>query len=237
MFHRKMVKIVTLLGLLCASCCLSAETFRFDNNDKVTITLSRDFDNKLVIKGDKITDVLTPGNTFEKNKEKQTDGSVFLKPLYQVALPVYITTLGGRHVSLRIKGKDGPAKTVTLLPNSPSLSAKHFEKSSVYTHLLEQIIWHLYRGEVPQGYANIPMKSDWQAGPAKLQWRLDNVYRGSEIAAYRYTAKNTLNKPLEIFERNFYVRGVRAVGIRPLVGHRLLPGKSTTVIIISGAPE
>lgn len=228
-----LISVFLLLGIQ----SVFSKSYRFDNNTQLQVNLSRAFNTLITVKDDKITDVTYPENTFSRNETKLSDGSIYLKPLYPIPIPVYLTTQGGRRVSLLIVPTDGPSEPVLLVPNAPTENVTHWETSQPYTALLETLIESIYKNDLPKSYAHIPVEGTWQKGAENTALKLTDIARGNKLSAYEYLLKNTTKNPIVLSPRYFYHAGVRAVSIANLVSHTLMPGKTTTLILIEGEPS
>ncbi|MDF1756931.1 MAG: type-F conjugative transfer system secretin TraK [Legionellaceae bacterium] len=113
----KLIYVFCLMLVAAASQALTIQPFH-DNTD-MAITLSKSNYNRLVVRGDKITQAHFPENYMAiKNEE---DGSLYVTLNNQKPFTLFLTTKAGHHFSTTIDVEDSLGKTIEFVPIVPSI--------------------------------------------------------------------------------------------------------------------
>src|SRR3990167_4719347 len=110
-------------GLLISSIVLAGTippVIQFEEGEQFNISLSHINFNRVFVEGEKITKLRYPMGTFvvdksEFNNPDGSDGSVYLKPVFDAPITVFFATDKGHHFSFTIKSNESAGKTLQLL--------------------------------------------------------------------------------------------------------------------------
>ena len=110
------MKMHSIIGAL--SICVSVSSYaltstHFKENADLPITLSDSNYNRLVVKGDKITQVHFPEGMMAVSNE--SDGGVYVMVAHPEPFTMFVTTELGRHFSLTVNTEAGLGKTVEFV--------------------------------------------------------------------------------------------------------------------------
>jgi conjugal transfer pilus assembly protein TraK len=126
-----MVNRLVCLSLLCLSTNLCAQSLPFRDNSDVNLVISDKNYNRLVVRGDKITQAHFPEGAlafeFKKNKadedneqDGEPDGSMYVMAANPEPFTLFITTQSGHHFSATVSSESGLGKTIEFIPQMPA---------------------------------------------------------------------------------------------------------------------
>lgn len=199
----KLVHLLLLSTMLSTSLYAgnSASTFKFEEGERFTLTLSSLNFNRIDVEGERITKVSFPENSFivEQSQEAQDDldGAVVLKPLALIPLTVYFTTNLNHHFSVTISPSDDLGKTINFV--SKKLKgfdyAQAKEKSQYQT---SDLMTALMEGIAPNGYQEVAIKPSTFTLHKHLKVTLTKQYQGPGTSGYVYRIENQSKSAMEL---------------------------------------
>lgn len=176
-------------------------TFKFEEGERFTLSLSSLNFNRIDVEGERITTVSFPEASFiiDRNKENQDDldGEVVLKPLAHIPLTVYFTTNLNHHFSATITPEDNLGKTIKFvskkLKGFDYVQAK--EKSQYQT---SDLMTSLMEGTQPSGYQEVAIKPSSFQLHKYLKVTLVKQYHGGDSSGYVYLVENQSKNRMEL---------------------------------------
>lgn len=215
----RMHSLMGFLGLSMAFSCMAAMSTHFKENADLAVTLSSNNYNRLVVKGDKITQVHFPEGMMAVSNE--SDGGLYVMVAQNTPFTVFVTTELGRHFSMTVNTEESLGKTVEFVADgnpSPQMTsatkvlAKIPEPSflpSNVTELMTGMLQNKVGGDyqsknyfnrairLGQGMTLFPKKS-YQG--AVLTGEVTEIYNGSK-------------SPIDLNESLFNGAGVKAISL------------------------
>ncbi len=203
-----------------------AETVRFQNGDTVTLRLSNQNANRLLLPRDTIAGVVCPPFRCHATLPTQdTSHSVYLTIPITVTQPftVHVSTLAHRYFSAWVSPKKIPGVTVLLEPTSPGWTKKTVHHNSEpWVGQVSDLIGDILRQQPPDDYAVVTFPKAKRAPlTPQLTAKKTLAYRGEFFTVTRYTLSNQTKQFVTLKEPEFYRAGVVAVAL----SHQLLPPK------------
>ena len=202
---------------------IPAETYRFANDQTVGVKLSVNDQNRIIIKNDKITDVICAraGYCIQSVDPKDGDLLLGLGASTQLNHPftVLIKTEEGRSFSMLVMPVNTISKTIIFTPETgSSREAKDLEANTPYQAMLAKIITSMinypHTKKALDGYseADVPQqdideskleKGDYVVYPVR-------VFKGDAFVGITSMIKNVSKKNLILNPKEFYHHGVIA---------------------------
>ena len=124
-----------LFNFMLLACCFFGSVFagtppviiHFNNGELFSVSLSKFNYNRIDVAGEKITHVrYTAGNFLvdQSDLNNPDDGAVYIKPLTDIAMTVFITTQAKHHFSMSVTPNQGIGKTMHFIFNYPKRPVK-----------------------------------------------------------------------------------------------------------------
>ncbi|KTD47441.1 putative conjugative transfer protein TraK [Legionella quinlivanii] len=168
-------------------------TFKFEEGEQFTLSLSSLNFNRIDVEGERIVKVSFPEHAFivEQNKENDDDldGAVVLKPLAHIPLTVYFTTDRNHHFSATISPIEDLGKTIRFVSKKmrgfdfvDMKEKRQYQSSDLMTALME--------GTMPLGYQEVPVKPTTFYLHKHLKVTLVKQYQGEDSSGYVYRIEN-----------------------------------------------
>lgn len=217
----------------------------FSNNETLTVKLSSVDINRLVVRDDKITNVVCPSGFCTLPMGQGAAGSAI--PLDKsgaalIALNVeepftfYVSTLKGKNFGVFVTPLRIPAVTTEFVSSERDTSAAFtFEASSPYQEMLVEVMKSMMRFQdtqtVPEGFVYTKIEEK-KRKPAELDVIPRHVFSGHLFSGLIYEVKNNAPSDIKLNNTRFYVNGLRALSLDKKV---LRAGESTLMYqIVSG---
>lgn len=109
----RMHSVITALSLCVSVSSFALTSTHFKENADLAVTLSDSNYNRLVVKGDKITNVHFPEGMMAVSNE--SDGGIYVMVAHPEPFTMFVTTELGRHFSLTVNTEQGLGKTVEFV--------------------------------------------------------------------------------------------------------------------------
>jgi|GEM_PF-430555 len=193
-----------------------AQEISFGNNAQVNAAFSQVNPNRIIVEGEKITDVSGTGGAF--NSEKQSDGGVLISlvPGLTQTFTVYIVTDKQSALSIQVVPKNIPGKTLSFVPQSAPMKVKpdlkSWEEGQSYEKTLVDISKSIVNGIIPQDFSEFPVSRAQAYNPVvPVSLKADKHFIGPHMRIVRYIMTNPSYLTQDLSEKQFYVPGVRAV--------------------------
>lgn len=212
-----MVKFVLscfLIGMSGFSSALTTQSFR-DNTD-VTVALSDSNYNRLVVRGDKITQAHFPeGLLGVKNEE---DGSLYVMLASDKPFTLFLTTESGHHFSATVTSEQALGKTIEFIPQTPAtvrptLKPSIAQQEPPYASAIGSLMTNMINHNKPVGFE---VKNHY-GRVIRLQQHLmltpKRTYQGLELSGEVLELYNGGKLPLDLQESWFADNRVKAVSL------------------------
>lgn len=202
-----------LATLSCGTYAVTSQTFH--ENADLTVSLSNNNYNRLVVKNDKIIKAHFPEGTMIVKGEE--DGSLYVMAVRNEPFTLFLTTEGGHHLSATVNSENALGKTIEFVPQQAATPVKKSflpmtvqapdatNISDLMTNMMSQkelsgfSIRHHYGRAIrlQQGLVLLP----------KL------TYLGAGISGEVFELYNGSSKPIDLVESWFAERDVKAVAL------------------------
>ncbi|KKY80342.1 conjugal transfer protein TraK [Enterobacter cloacae] len=186
----------------------------FENDAAFNVTLSNNSPNKVVIAGELITSISGPSGAYDQSTT--ADGALILSPLVGQNFTMFIQTDHGSSLSLNVRPQPGNGRTLRFTPMSPPLrnndDAKAWEEGQTYEKTLVALSRSVVNGKVPDDYQEYPVSRMTAYTPATgVQLTPERQFVGNHLRIVRFRMTNPGNITQNLRERDFWLKGVRAV--------------------------
>lgn len=186
----------------------------FENDAAFNVTLSNNSPNKVVIAGELITSISGPSGAYDQSTT--ADGALILSPLVGQNFTMFIQTDHGSSLSLNVRPQPGNGRTLRFTPMSPPLrnndDAKAWEEGQTYEKTLVALSRSVVNGQVPDDYQEYPVSRMAAYTPATgVKLTPERQFVGNHLRIVRFRMTNPGNITQNLRERDFWLKGVRAV--------------------------
>lgn len=219
-----MYKSTCLLVLTLTLPCIAMEQHSVKSYRLTKAAISKDSLNHIVIKDDKILDVIGLTGQYELKTNKQR-GDIYLKPtaLQQTPFTVFLTTEAGASYPLLLKPVERQAQTLVLKP----IKSKSTRKGQPgETQLLDFIQTLVKRYPIRHRFGVVTKENPFFRVMPELKVQLVATYKANNLIGRVYQIKNKAKYKLNLTGVDFYAKGVRAVALGQ---SSLLAGQTTTL--------
>lgn len=198
----------------------------FENDASFTVVLSNTNPNKVIVDGELITRISGPAGAYDSNTTATDDGALIFSPLTAQNFTVFLETAKGASLSINVQPKPVTGRTVRFTPISPPTrkndDAKAWEEGQTYEKTLVALSRSILKGDAPEDYTEYPVSRMTAYSPdVPVQLTAERQYVGSHLRVVRYRLKNPGYITMNLRERDFYKKNVRAV---MLTTHELYAG-------------
>jgi len=211
--------------ILCSSMSHALTTQTFQENGDVSIHLSDSNANRLVVKGDKITQVHFPEGAL--GVQNESDGSLYVTLLVDKSFTLFVSTEGGRHFSATINPEDALGQTVQFVPQGPVVAVKKPVVASPY-HAFEvrELMQEMVAHKTPEGYVKQKRSGKITRYQNGLKVTPELSYVGDSLNGEVFTIYHGGRAPITLSESWFSSQGTAAVN---LTSKTLMPGEHATI--------
>ncbi|USQ15572.1 type-F conjugative transfer system secretin TraK (plasmid) [Legionella lytica] len=207
------------------------------NNGEISLSLSANNYNRILIKDDEIWDFAFPPGALGIQQDKG-DHSVYVLPV-RAPVTLFITTKLGRHYSLTVNTEDSLGKTIELIPKEPvPVLAKESpvkKPEKVLEEEVPQAITSLLSHmEQHKPFTDVAVKRHfgrverWNRG---LTLQINETWEGKELLGEAITLRNGGKHPLQLAQDWFVKDGTLAVKFSKST---IAPGETATLYRIQG---
>src|SRR5262249_3755778 len=132
---------------------------QFEEGEQFNLSLSHINFNRVFVEGEKITKLRYPMGTFvvdksELNVSSGSDGSVYLKPVFDAPITVFFSTDKGHHFSITIKSDESSGKTLRLLVKNQT-QLKYVKRDTPNISEKDAAIAAMKKGLIPQNFKSV----------------------------------------------------------------------------------
>ena len=147
--------IITGLLACSASLVFAGITIPVEENKEITMSLSSNNYNRIVIKGDEIVKFYYPKGTMIA-KQDESDSGFYLQPQSTTPFNLFVATDSGKHYALIIKSEESLGKMIELIPGRTKIAKKNpspkKESLDETKQLLVELVTHMERKEPLKGF-------------------------------------------------------------------------------------
>ena len=186
----------------------------FENDAAFNVSLSNNSPNKVVVDGELITSISGPSGAYDQSTTEE--GALILSPLVGQNFTLFIQTDHGSSLSLNVRPQPGSGKTLRFTPLSPPVrkndDARTWEEGQTYEKTLVTLVRTVANGQVPDDYTEYPVsRMKTYAPPTGVRLTPERQFVGHHLRVVRFRMTNPGNVTQSLRERDFWLRGVRAV--------------------------
>lgn len=224
------------LFLLFSSSVFAGESpliLSFKEGESIALNLSKTNLNRIVVPNEKITQIRFPAGMFhvDGSDSSEVESSVYLKPVRDEEITVFLTTNKNRHLSLKIKGEEGAGKTIALQFCVPPVLSKKSPKGDLNPE--SSFFKKLIRNELSPDTKTLAVdsKSFYIKG---LKLNLEKAYQTNQLKGYIYRLENNSSQLVYIDPKWFKSKGVKSIHVNQL---KLGPKSTTYMYTLTPAQE
>ena len=213
----KFISVFCLFLISSMTHALTTQSFR--ENTDITVSLSDSNYNRLVVRGDKITQAHFPeGSMGIKNEE---DGSLYVMVVNHEPFTLFLTTEAGHHFSATVNAESALGKTIEFIPQATAVAAHvvavHEKLASrqnpPMANAIASLMTKMIKTEKPAGFE---LKHHY-GRVIRLQQGLmltpKITYNGMELNGEVMEIYNGSKLPLDLNESWFVDKDVKAVSL------------------------
>ncbi len=217
------IKKGCLLTLMLASISSAAlagnvpQRIAFVDGEQFNQTLSRLNFNRVFVEGEIIIKTSYPEGTFtvdisERDNPNSTEGSVYLKPMFEAPITIYFTTDKEHHFSLAVSSDEGSGKTVRLSARNES-HVEYVKRNAPNVPELDDVLTAMKAGETPQNFksARVIRRPFYIKKDIKVS--LLKRYLGEDLTGYVYRIENKASKSVAISTSLFDHHGAQTLAL------------------------
>ena len=174
----------------------------FDEGEQFNLTVSGINFNRIFIEGEKITKLSYPEKTFvvDKSEMEQPDikeGSIYLKPVLELPVTLFLTTDKGHHVSLNLKPDEGIGKTLRLVAKTQT-KMKFMRATVSDVTEVDEVMAAMKAGETPKDFNAEHTFSRPFYVKKDIKVLLEKHYKGARMTGYVYRLENKSNHEIAL---------------------------------------
>lgn len=167
---------------------------QFEEGEQFNLSLSHINFNRVFVEGEKITKLRYPMGTFvvdksEFNNPEGSDGSVYLKPVFDAPITVFFSTDKGRHFSFTIKSDESSGKTLRLLVKNQT-QLKYVKRDAPNISATDAVIAAMKAGEAPPNFKSVRIIPQPFYVKKDIKLTLEKQYQGERLSGYVYRIEN-----------------------------------------------
>jgi len=210
-------KPLLLFYLLLTSNVYALQVRSVVDNETTAVKISSVDVTRIFVQSDRIKSVKGLSGAYTRENDEK-NGEIYIQPtaLYQDhAFTILINTEQGRHFTLLLNPTSSPSETLMLVPKGVGrLRAARFEEAQPYELTINRLVRAMKNGVMPEGYAvrEVNSRTTYHLG-RQLNIHLKTIYEGLNLRGEIYVIQNRCAIPLQLDERQFYKRSVRAVSL------------------------
>jgi conjugal transfer pilus assembly protein TraK len=203
--YSKAIKSVFLTSLLCsgsATAEIKPSVIPFEEGSQFNVSLSNINFNRVFVEGEKIIKLSYPERAFTVDKSEMedpnsTEGSIYLKPTFDVPITLFLTTDKGHHFSLTITPQEAVGKTLKFVTKRQT--KLDFVNNNVGDlNQNEEVLAAIKAGEVPHDFHLKRTLSRPFYIKKDIKVILQKQYQGEALTGYVYRLENTSNHEIPL---------------------------------------
>lgn len=188
------------------------QVIRFSEGELFPISLSKFNYNRIDVEGEKIAQVRFTAGHFLVDKSDVTDSdsaenALYIKPLSETPMTVFITTEEKHHFSLSVMPEEGIGKTVHFIANRP----KEAIAVSDYSSNVDRMMHALLLNEIPSGFHEVAVHERAFFIQKRFKMQLLKRYQSSKTTAYVYRIQNVSKEMAALTSQLFKNPNIRTL--------------------------
>lgn len=227
---------IVLLVLLWTHSAFAVQLLEVRDGAVLSARVSSNEPNRLAIRDSRVHKVLGAEGKVVLKPDNDA-GEVYLQPSDEWRhrpFSLIVKDEEGGVYTLVLTPKDIPSETITLVkprrtPVVDRKKATAWETEQPYERTLLELVRHMARERVPDGYARIELDREiklWR----EVRLVMQALYVGGHLSGEVYELTNEDSKAMRLEEREFYREHVLAVSIER---HALEPGAGTKIYLVT----
>ncbi|HAU4159295.1 TPA: type-F conjugative transfer system secretin TraK [Legionella pneumophila] len=179
----------------------------FSEGEQFNLTVSGFNFNRIFIEGEKITQLSYPEGAFVIDKSELQDpdikeGSVYLRPLFETPVTVFLTTDKGHHLSLNLKPDEGLGKTLRFVAKAQT--KMNYIKPTIHDETeVDEIMAAMKEGQTPKEFHEKHPVSRPFYVKKDIKVLLVKQYKGERMTGYVYRLENKSNHEIALSAEMF----------------------------------
>ncbi len=209
-----------------------------ENNDQISVTMSKVDLNRIFVDGDKITSINAPSGYFSAHNDNA--GNVYVSLGQTRAFTVFISTQMKKNFSILVIPKAEPGKTIEFKFTSQDLKpAKTFSKTTMLIDEkkdLIEVVRNFLKGNIPKNYNESPNRDNEKYQEIfekkfkfekKIGLKVKSTLLGKKYTICLIEVYNKSKDTLMLNEMQFNINNTSAVAIK----NNLIKPKSSGLVI------
>lgn len=222
-------KIVVLISLLCSAiACAGAapSVIAFEEGEQFNLSLSSINFNRVFVEGETIIKLSYPQGSLtvdksEMEKPESTEGSVYIKPNFEIPITLFLTTDKGHHVSLTLTPDESFGKTLRLIAKAQTKS-NYVKSNTPDVTEVDAAMAAMRAGEIPKDFNAQRVTPSPFYIRKDIKVTLEKQYQGTRLTGYVYRLENKSNHEIALTTDLFSHRNAESLS---LSDEALLPKK------------
>lgn len=196
---------IVLLSLLCSgiTCAGAAPSvITFEEGEQFNMSLSSINFNRVFVEGETIVKLSYPQGSLtvdksEMDKPDIVEGSVYIKPNFEVPITLFLTTDKGHHLSLTLTPDESSGKTLRLVARAQTKS-NYVKSDTPDVSEVDEVMAAMKAGEVPKDFNVAPAISRPFYVKKDIKVTLEKRYLGTRFEGFIYRLENTSNHEIAL---------------------------------------
>lgn len=213
----KFKKALVLISLCCPAILFAGTTpsiIPFKEGEQFQLSLSSINFNRVFVEGEVITKLSYPSHAITVDKSELGnseigDGSVYLKPNFDVPITVFITTDKGHHLSLTLSPDESSGKTLQLVSRNQT-SVKYVKSEARDVSDVEEAMAAMKQGETPKDF-KIKQVMPRSFYIKDIKVTLEKQYQGARLTGYVYRLLNKSKHEINLTTNMFAHRDAESL--------------------------
>lgn len=208
-----------LLSFLCSGLTFAGappSVISFEEGEQFKLALSSVNFNRLYVEGEAIIKLSYPEHAFTVDKSKidnpaVTDGSVYIKPNFEVPITLFLTTDKGHHVSLTLTPDESSGKTLRLVAKAQT--QLKYVKPNTDVSEVDEAMAALRAGETPKDFKVERVRSSPFYIKKDIKVTLEKQYQGQGLTGYVYRLENKSNHEIALATNLFSHKNAQSLAL------------------------
>lgn len=213
-------KTLALISLLFSGIAFSGaapSVIAFEEGEQFNLSLSSINFNRVFVEGETIVKLSYPEHSLTVDKSEMetpdiTEGSVYIKPNFEVPITLFVTTDKGHHVSLTLTPDESFGKTLRLVAKKQT-KTNYVKSDTQDVSEVDEVMASMKAGETPKDF-NVErtiirpfyIKKD-------IKVTLEKHYQGSRLTGYVYRLENKSNHEVALTTELFSNRAAQSLSL------------------------
>lgn len=236
--HALIAILLALMSQFSFATNVPKNTFPFADGDTISLKLSSININRILVKGDKITNITCPDKfCTATGVQHDKNGSISLK--LNVALPftAHVLTQKGRLFALFINPQNIPSVITEFVPtdihlSQPSVFEREFDYPTAIANFTKAMMLWKKNGTPISGFNVHPVDpTSLPKDRSKLPIIPKTIFVGKDYSGIIYEVQNKAEETVELTTAQFYSYAARSAA---LDAYELKPNEKTYLYMVTG---